>query len=215
LYFDMALQLWDYDPERLLENSNLNARFVDAAHDALYDACREGLRPRVHEAYRTPQESDRKHKLWKAKQGGRASPAWKSCHNYGIAMDVYLYDRYGRYIDNHVKGWYRLYKQLGKVAIRSGFVWGEGFGDGDADHFEYHPKWNGGAGGTFLGQVKDWAMQAAMSEPGAATLANGQIGPVTEPEMDKWLPYFWWAAGASKASPPQDFLASNRPPSLA
>jgi hypothetical protein len=174
-----------------------------------------GLRPRVHEAYRSPAESDRKNKLSKEKtadgkkKGGRAAPGWSSCHNYGLAMDVYLYDRKGAYIDNHVRGWYKQYKLLASAAVD--LVWGAAFDD--ADHFEFHPNWGGGAKGKMLHGVKNWAEQAAMAISGASVLADGAIGPVPEPEPNAWLPYFWWAAGAGGVAPAPQFLASNPLPS--
>jgi hypothetical protein len=210
--WDRDLSIWDYDPKRLLENSYLSPDFVRAAHKALASAVRSGLRPMVHEVHRTPEESDRKHKLWKEKQGGRAAPAWRSCHNYGIAMDVWLYDSKVRYIDNHVKGWYKQYKLLAKSALGVGFVWGEGFGDGDADHFEFHPNWVQGANGDFLLQVKAWAQQAAVSLTGAGTLPNNVVSPVPTPSMAEWISFFWWAAGARGNPPPASFLANNPPP---
>jgi len=210
---DKNLRLWDYDPDRLLDDdSGLSPEFVQAAHRALADAVRSGLRPRVHEAYRTPEESDRKYQHWRKGKGGRAAKAWRSCHNYGLAMDVYLYDARNKYIDNHVKGWYKQYKLLAKSAIAAGFVWGEGFGDGDADHFEYHPNWPQGAGGDFLLKAKAWAEQAAVSVPGADALPNGEIGPVPPPDSSEWMPFFWWAAGAGRDSPASAFLAKNPPP---
>jgi hypothetical protein len=197
---DRDLLLWDYDPNLMLEDGNLSPDFIAAAHKALKAAVQLGLRPQVHEAYRTPEESARKHQLWKQKKGGRASDAWRSCHNYGLAMDVWLYDRDHSYIDNHVKGWYKQYKRLAGAAIAEGFVWGEAFGDGDSDHFEFHPNWEKGANGSFLLAVKVWAEQAALALPGA-TLPAGQAGPPREPDSSAWMPFFWWAAGAG-GSPP-------------
>jgi len=201
---------WDYDPDSLLEDPGLNPDFVQAAKKALLSAVHLGLHPRVHEAYRTPEESARKHKRWKQHKGGKAGDAWKSCHNYGLAMDVYLYDRKQRYIDNHVKGWYKQYKQLASAAIAEGFVWGESFDD--SDHFEFHPKWDDGANGSFLLEVKVWAEQAAMTLPDAPSLPKNQFGPPPEPGPSLWMPIFWWAAGACGSPPPGEFLSKNSPP---
>ncbi len=212
--WDRDLLLWDYDPLSLLDDSGLSPDFVEAAHEGLASAVKIGLRPRVHEAYRSPQESERKHKLWKKHQGGRAADAWRSCHNYGLAMDVWLYDRKQRYIDNHVKGWYAQYKRLAAALAPHDFFWGEAFGDGDSDHFEFHPNWKQGANGTFLLRVKDWAEQAAMSLPEAATMPGGRAGPVPEPNSSVWMPFFWWAAGAGGSSPSTAFLAKNAPQQL-
>ena len=109
---------------------------------------------------------------------------------------MWLYDRNQNYSDNHVKGWYTLYKQLAAACKSEGFFWGEAFGDGDSDHFEFHPNWKQGANGSYLLEVKEWAEQAALSAPGLAALPNGQAGPVQEPSSSVWMPFFWWAAGA-------------------
>ena len=199
--WDRDLHLWDYDPLLLLDDPKLSPNFVQAAHRALATAVQTGLCAQVHEAYRSPEESERKHKLWKKHKGGRAADAWRSCHNYGLAMDVWLYDRKQSYIDNHVKGWYTQYKHLAKALTAEGFFWGEGFGDGDSDHFEFHPNWKKGADGAFLLQVKNWAEGAALSMPGAASLPNGQAGPPREPSPDAWMPFYWWAAGAGGSAP--------------
>lgn len=219
LSWDKDLFLWDYDPNHLLEDDRLNPEFVEKAHQALKAAVGMGLRPKVHQAYRSPGESDELHKKYKAGKGGRAAPGWQSVHNYGLAMDVWLYDHKNRYIDNSVKGWYKLYKQLAKAA--SAFLWGEPFDD--SDHFEYHPNWKKPAGGHHLVGVRNWAMKAAVANnklvkydalaPEArAGGAQAQYDFIPESDM-LWLPYFWWAAGAKGADqPPAKYLASNRPP---
>jgi hypothetical protein len=212
LSWDRDLGLWDYDPHSLLDDPNLSPDFVSAAHNALKAALQLGLRPRVHEAYRTPEESARKHKLWKQKKGGRAADAWRSCHNYGLAMDVWLYDQKQNYIDNHVKGWYAQYKRLAEAAKTEQFFWGEAFGDGDSDHFEFHPNWRQGADGAFLLEVKQWAEQAAISQPGAGALPGGKVGPPPGPKASDWIPFFWWAAGAGGSPPPKGFLMSKSQP---
>jgi hypothetical protein len=217
--YDKDLLLWDYDPGRLLQDDRLNPEFVEQAHRALKKAVSFGLRPKVHDAYRDPQESARKHENWKKGKGGKAAPAWQSVHNYGLAMDVWLYDRKNQYIDNHTKGWYKLYKVL--AAACSALLWGEPFDD--ADHFEYHPKWLKPAKGKSLVKLRDWAIQAAVSNaklvkydalaPEAVRGGNQRQNDfIAESDVD-WMPYFWWAAGARGGeTPPDTYLASNRPP---
>lgn len=211
---DKDLLLWDYDPDHLLDEPGLNPRFVRAAHQSLASAVRSGLRPKVHEAHRTPEKSGRKNQIWKGGGGHRAGAAWRSCHNYGVAMDVYLYDSKNKKIDYLVKGWHKQYKHLAKSAIAAGFVWGESFKD--ANHFEFHPNWRRGLDGPFLLRVKAWAQQAAISRLGASTLANGEIGPVPSPSLSEseWMPFLWWAAGTGGNPPSAAFLASNHPPEL-
>jgi hypothetical protein len=123
-------------------------------------------------------------------------------------MDVYLYDVKTKYIGNHVKGWFRHYKRL--ASVTPGCVWGKPFDD--ADHFEFHPNWLGGANGPLLLKTREWAIQAALAEPGRAQLPNGEIGPVAEPEADEWMAFFWWAAGAGGKSPQADFLTAHPAP---
>lgn len=218
---DKDLVLWDYDPKRLLDDEKLNLEFVTLAHRALKAAVNFGLRPKVFEAYRSPEEADRKYAKYKAGQGGRAAPGWQSVHNYGLAMDVWLYDRKNRYItDKSYPGsWLASYKQLAGAC--SSFVWGESFND--ADHFEYHPNWRKPATGKHLTAVRDWAMRAAVANDqlvkydarAVEALAGGpnaQYDFVPESDIN-WLPYFWWAAGAKGGNaPPDKYLAAHPPP---
>lgn len=213
--------LWDYDPDNLLDDDRLSPEFVEKAHRALKLAITlYELRPIVHEAYRSPEESDRKHELYLKHKGGKAAPAWSSAHNYGLAMDVWLYDQRHHYIDNHVKGWYKLYTKLAKAC--SDFIWGEPFDD--ADHFEYHPNWPNPLKGTLAAPARDWAMRAAVQN-GKLTEYDAQAPEATpnhgKTERDfipineiEWLPYFWWAAGAElgATAPPDTYLASNPRP---
>jgi hypothetical protein len=76
LSLDSSLLFWDYDPRQLLEDERLNPDFVEEAHRALRTAVQMGLRPRVHQAYRSPEESDALYKKYKAHTGARAAPAW-------------------------------------------------------------------------------------------------------------------------------------------
>jgi hypothetical protein len=216
---DKDLLLWDYDPKHLLQDDRLNPEFVEQAHRAMAAAVALGLRPRVHQAYRSPEESDRLSEKHKAHAGGRAAPAWQSVHNYGLAMDVWLYDRKSRYIDTKVRGWYKLYKLL--AAAASSFLWGASFDD--SDHFEYHPNWERPAKGKHLISVRTWAMKTALAHGKMVkydALASGpRLGQAPAqrdfiPESDiEWLPYFWWAAGAQSEDAPSDaYLRDNRPP---
>jgi hypothetical protein len=217
LSWDKELMLWDYDPNDLLDDGRLNPDFVEKAHRALKAAVGLGLRPKVHQAYRSPKESDDLHKKHKAGKGGRAAPAWQSVHNYGLAMDVWLYDHKNRYIDNHVKGWYKQYKLLAKAA--SALLWGEPFDD--SDHFEYHPGWKKPAKGKHLLHVRDWAIRAAAANrklakqyelPEHSDKAKLQYESIAESDSG-WLSYFWWAAGAKDGEqPPAEYLAANKPP---
>jgi hypothetical protein len=131
-------------------------------------------------------------------------------------MDVWLYDAKGRYIDNKVKGWYKLYKHLAQAA--SAFLWGAPFDD--ADHFEYHPNWQKPAKGKHLVTVKEWSLRAAMAQ-GKKTEYDARADATRRdqaadfiPEQDiNWMPYFWWAAGAHpEEGPSQAFLAKDKPP---
>lgn len=177
---------WSYDPNGLLDDSHVNAQFKAAAKKALAAAVAGGLRPRIAEAYRSPEESERKSKAYKSGTGGRAAPKWQSIHNYGLGMDVYLYDADGGIIDsdNSKKhpDWYKQVKQFANTYM-SDFVWGEPIAD--TDHFEYHPNWSGLAAGTTLLSTRDWAQKAA----GGKT------------DFTEWIDYFWWKAGAGGREP--------------
>lgn len=214
---DRDLGFWDYDPDDLLENDQLCPEFVSQARSGLAAAVAAGLRPRVHEAYRSPERSDELHKKHLEGHGGKAAPGWMSVHNYGLAMDVWLYDRKGHYIDNHVKGWYKLYAHLAKSL--SAFLWGDKFDD--ADHFEYHPDWPKPARGADLKAAHNWAIQAASQSPNKSPFnlpasspglpgAKTQSKPNQQSDVD-WKPYFWWALGASSNDSPSDAFLSTSP----
>ncbi|HUO06862.1 MAG TPA: M15 family metallopeptidase [Phycisphaerae bacterium] len=207
---------WDYDPNKLLDDERLAPGFVEAAHAALRRATYEGLRPQVAEAYRSPERSA---KLAKAGEH-QAAPQWGSCHNYGLAMDVYPHDAQAHRVDNTYKGTFKgwtkgwWYKQAKAIAVAaSDFVWGANFGKGDSDHLEYHPNWSGGAGAAFLREVKVWAEKAAGAADGKG---DGKTpGPPEEPAEEKWMPYLWWAAGAGGTAPSAEYLAKHPAPKQA
>ena len=79
---------------------------------ALGEAKADGLFPRVGEVYRTPERSQSLHDTIK----GPAAAAWHSAHNYGLAIDVYLYDANGKRIDYDNRAqhpdWYRQVKDF-------------------------------------------------------------------------------------------------------
>jgi hypothetical protein len=175
---------WDYDPQHLLGDSRLNPRFVEVARQALKEAARRGLRPRLLnriDLFRTPEEADNL-----AGGGKQAGGAWKTCHCYGLAMDVYVHDKKGKKIDNQSghHGWTHYYASLAHVVEPFGLFWGghfqkHGKPHPDPDHFEFHPNWSHGAGGDFLLKVKAWAERAA-----AATVPNSQM------MCADWMPIF-------------------------
>lgn len=178
---------WNYDPGGLLDDPQVNAQFKAAAKKALAAAVAGGLKPQLAEAYRSPEESERKYKAYKSGKGGRAAPAWQSIHNYGLGMDVYLLDADGEMIDSdNAKKHPDWYKQVKKFAntYMGEFVWGEPIGD--TDHFEYHPKWSGLASGAKLIATRDSAQKAASGKT----------------DYSAWIDYFWWLAGAGGKEPP-------------
>jgi hypothetical protein len=214
---------WDYDPDKLLDEAGVNPEFKTAAQTGLAAAVAAGLRPRVHEGFRSIERSDELYKKYKA-GGARAAPGWASLHNYGLAMDVYLYDEKGTIIDNNSspKTWYKLFKQLNSHLSPQNFVWGEPIND--ADHWEYHPNWTGLAGGATLDKARKEAMEAAEAVDKAAaaaaatpapaattTPATGTAPAATTPTATPaattatktdWMQYFWYAAGAGGTAPP-------------
>lgn len=179
---------WDIDPGGLLDNQQVSPAFAAVARAGLAAASANGLCPRVHEAFRSPSTSNKRSAAYK-KGGPRAAPGWSSCHNYGIAMDVWLYDRKANPILNNTghKGWYQESKKLAAYLTSQGMEWGERIND--TVHFEYHPSWPGLAGGKRLKGTHSWA-------EGLASTA----GDASETSVD-WMPYFWWAAGAGGAAP--------------
>ncbi len=179
---------WDVDPQGLIDDPRVSPAFRAVARAALEAAVQDGLRPRVHEAYRAPETSNKRNTAYK-KGGPRAAPGWSSCHNYGLAIDVWLYDEKGDYILNNTghKGWYKQYKKLAPHLTSRGFIWGERIND--TVHFEYHPNWPDLAAGTLLQSTHAWA-------EGVADAA----GEATQTSAD-WMEYFWWAAGAGGQAP--------------
>jgi hypothetical protein len=222
---------WDYDPDKLLDQTGVNPEFKKAAQAGLAAAVKDGLRPRVHETFRSIARSDELYEAYK-KGGPRAAPGWSSLHNYGLAMDVYLVDeKTNKYIDNNTspKTWYKLFKQLNTHLKAQNFVWGEPIND--ADHWEYHPNWSGLAGGTELDKARKEAMEAAeaVDKAAAAAAAAATPAPAAAPAptagaaatpaataatpapaptaaatttKTDWMQYFWYAAGAGGTAPP-------------
>jgi hypothetical protein len=217
---------WDYDPDKLLDQAGVNPEFKKAAQAGLAAAVAAGLRPKVHEAFRSIERSDELYEAFK-KGGPRAAPGWGSLHNYGLAMDVYLVDEKNNYIDNNSspKTWYKLFKQLNTHLKAQNFVWGEPIND--ADHWEYHPSWTGLAGGATLDKARKEAMEAAeaVDKAAAATAAAATATPsaaatptagaaatpappataitaAASTTKTDWMQYFWYAAGAGGTAPP-------------
>lgn len=180
-------EVWNFDPNNLLNDTRLNPEFATAAIGALQAAVQAGLRPKVHEAYRSIERSDELYKKYKA-GGPRAAPGWTSLHNYGLAMDLWLYDAKDSYISNNTKGWYLQYKSLAAYVKAYKFEWGEPIND--ADHFEYHPKWKGLVGGAILQRTRIWAMNIAKA-----------VDAEAKASVSDWMQYFWWAAGAGGLEP--------------
>jgi D-alanyl-D-alanine carboxypeptidase len=179
---------WGFDPSSLLEDERVSPAFRQAAQTGLAAAVGAGLRPVVREAYRAPERSDELYRLYRQGKAPRAAPGWASLHNYGLAMDVYLYDAGGRLIETPRKGWYEAYKELAGYLTSQGLVWGEPIND--TDHFEYHPNWNGLAGSELLERNRRWAMKTASAVDEAA-----------QANVADWLAFFWWAAGAGGTAP--------------
>jgi hypothetical protein len=219
-----AAPAWDYDPDKLLDQTGVNPEFKKAAQTGLAAAVADGLRPKIHEAFRSIERSDELYEAYK-KGGPRAAPGWSSLHNYGLAMDVYLVDeKTNNYIDNNTspKTWYKLFKQLNTHLKAQNFVWGEPIND--ADHWEYHPNWSGLAGGTELAKARKEAMEAAEAVDKAAAATAAATPAPAAPTADAaaaktptpatattaaasatktdWMQYFWYAAGAGGTAPP-------------
>ena len=182
---------WDYDPNGHLNDPRLNQEFVAAARRGLESAVKAGLRPRVHEAHREPEESAKRAEANKNGTGTKAADAWYSLHNYGLAMDVYLYDEKGTFINEKSghKGWYGEYKKLSKELGKESFTWGGPHND--SVHFEYHPNWP-----DFGGPKKPVAKSMK-------TLRNEAIKASERSGVD-WMQHLWHRAGAGGVAPPPE-----------
>lgn len=114
---------------------------------AIDEAWRKGLRFRITQAFRTPQEQQAIYDQGRTKAGKIVTdcPPWKSWHNYGLAFDVALmgengdviWDRNADLNDDHKAD----LMQFADIAKKHGFSWG---GDWkikkDYPHFEQVPR---------------------------------------------------------------------------
>ena len=136
--------------------------------------------PSLYEVYRPGRRS---HQLYEdiKKEGTKAQDAWKSPHNYGIAVDIYLHDKNGKLINEkspiygspspknptptYPKSWYQFDSKLAQYMKEEGFEWADkpsvGKGIGDSPHYEYHPSWPGLRGADTYQTLRDKAMQEA------------------------------------------------------
>jgi hypothetical protein len=162
--------------------------------------------PKVMEIYRSPDRSDYLKETGKTKAG-----AYQSAHNFGVGVDIFLYDKKGNLIDvnspiynanlmNKITGepilnkngkpiksgaWYVAVKELVKYMTAQNLTWLEN----DSPHFEYHPQFAGSLGAKKLSEEKLKAINDAKK--------NGKSGD----NLSDWLPYFWNNAGACKNDP--------------
>jgi len=160
--------------------------------NALKSARDAGLNPVLGEGYRTPERS-----ADLVNRGVKAGGPWGSGHNYGLAVDIWLYDNNGNQITETTKGWYSEFKKLATHMKNEGFTWWDDHltptekanKEGDANHFAYHPNWSGNAHGGFLKIQRDNAMQEA------AKKGNYQLP--ADPKSVDWLREMWKKAGAA------------------
>jgi hypothetical protein len=219
-------RVWEYDPNLHLIDSRLNSAFLDAAKATLNEAVLIGLFPKVHEAYRSPERADALYQNWIKTGHAKANKAWETCHNYGFAMDVWMYNENARYEDRDSdrKGWAAYYKKFAAIATKNGFLWGEKFQGGDSDHYEYHPKWKHPVKGPFLKRIHEWAIAADAAAHKADPVPNANVKPPAKaspaPKVDgagasgpRWMTYVWWAAGLGGEAPPGDYLKQHPAPS--
>lgn len=151
--------------------------------------------PKIYEVYRSPERADYLHEKY-LKGGPRAQAAGNTPHEYGIAVDIWLYDQNGKVIDNlspiygkknaetnpnptYPNAWYTISKKLASHMTAEMFLWGEPIGD--TPHFEYHPNWEGLKGAKSLPGLRDTAKKEATQEG----------------NPDGWLQKMWKNAGAA------------------
>jgi len=130
--------------------SDLNGRFLDVLvpflHEAIRVAAANGLRLEVISGLRTWEEQAEIFAQGRTKPGERVTNArpGSSWHNFGLAVDLGLFD--GRaYVDNTDRPRAeKVYRALAEIAKEYGIEWG-GYWRGkfkDTPHFEYHPGLN-------------------------------------------------------------------------
>jgi hypothetical protein len=195
---------WNIDPKHLLDDPHVNPQLRDAVKIALEKAQADGLFPQVGEAYRTPERSHnlflaRQEAIEGGKQPGPAADAWHSAHNYGLGVDIYLYDANGKRIDYDNRAlhpdWYKQVKDFANKYMDQ-FAWGV---KNDSDHFMFHPAWGDNpVNGAFL--LKE-----------ANKLTNNKE------DYFSWIHDLWRSAGAenehSEVEHPTESL-DHRPPEL-
>ena len=177
---------WNFDPRNTLANPLVNPELRSHLLDAIKEAMNNEIHVKIAWAYRSPSESAALH----AAGEHAAANAWKSSHNYGMGIDIYVYDNNGKRIDSDTghENWYTYYKNLAKIMKKHGFVWFDDYckkctNKGDAGHFNYQPSWVPGKV-NWKGE-RDKAIKESKE--------NGKSGKLKPAD---WLPYMWNNAGA-------------------
>jgi peptidoglycan L-alanyl-D-glutamate endopeptidase CwlK len=129
--------------------SDLNGRFLDVLvpflHEATRIAAASGLRLEVISGLRTWEEQADLYAQGRTKSGSVVTNArpGSSWHNFGLAVDLGLFD--GRtYVDSKDPARAeRVYRSIAEIAKEYGIEWGGNWRRfKDTPHFEYHPGLN-------------------------------------------------------------------------
>ena len=66
------------------------------------------------------------------------APAGHSMHNFGLALDIGVFSKYGKtYHGSHA-----LYRELGPLGESLGFEWGGRWKFNDEPHYQFRPSWS-------------------------------------------------------------------------
>ncbi len=164
-----------YDPTGRLNSENNNPDMVKAFRQGLERARKAGIDVRVGEAYRDPEKSDRLYKAYKSgKSKVRAAAAWRSAHNYGLAVDIRVYEN-GKCLKGKTQAESMKYADAAKYfgSFRQGL-------SRDAGHLEYRGKWDHFVGGRELLREKAAAIAAVTEASGKSPTGYAE-----------WRQQFW------------------------
>jgi RHS repeat-associated protein len=110
------LALFDKDkPEDKLTIAmvkKLHPEFAVKIMEFLIELDRQNIKMRIYSGYRTPEEQIPLNKA------GSGKPAWESMHQYGLAVDVTLYDKNGNIVNDNPK--HPLWKKVSDIASGMG-----------------------------------------------------------------------------------------------
>src|SRR2546422_10524358 len=115
-----------WDPGNRLSDPHINPAMRAAVEAVFSGLVSEGLHPRIgpkEGGFRSPEEADALYEAHIHNGGPPAAPAWRSAHNYGLGLDIYLVDNATQLVhDTKEPG--DDYARLVQAMKGSGFGWG-------------------------------------------------------------------------------------------